>query len=107
MFANTAQNSAFSLSETDVEEISRLTKGYSGADLHNLCTEASMMPLRRLDNRIAEISFEAVPPATLADLKEALQMVRPTVNKDQLKGYLEWNKNFGSFQFSNEGDLDS
>jgi hypothetical protein len=47
-----------------------------------------MIPLRRLDTKISEISFDSVPPTTLADLKDALKLVRPTVSKSQLEGYM-------------------
>lgn len=26
-----------------------LTKGYSGADLHNLCSEGALIPIRKVD----------------------------------------------------------
>lgn len=65
LFRNTAKSSVFRLGEADIEEISRLTKGFSGADLHSLCTEASMIPLRKLMTNITEIPNEDVPPATI------------------------------------------
>lgn len=58
LFRNTAKNSVFRLSESDIEEISILTKGFSGADLHSLCTEASMIPIRKLMTSITEIPNE-------------------------------------------------
>lgn len=61
-----------------MEEIARLTKGYSGADLHNLCSEASLMPLRKVD--IKNISNNDVPLTGIEDLKEALNFVKATVN---------------------------
>jgi len=44
----TTASNIFSLlfSEEHVEEICRMTEGYSGADMANLCKEAAMGPIR-------------------------------------------------------------
>ncbi|VDL64521.1 unnamed protein product [Nippostrongylus brasiliensis] len=39
-----------SLEEKDYEEIARVTEGYSGADVRQLCAEAAMGPIRDVDN---------------------------------------------------------
>ena len=41
--------------QVDWEELIRITDGYSGADLANVCRDAAMMPLRK---KIAEQSFD-------------------------------------------------
>ena len=38
------------LNELDIEELIKLTKGYSGADLKSLCAEAAMIPLRSIED---------------------------------------------------------
>lgn len=38
-----------SLTNENVNEVANLTDGYSGADMKNLCSEASMGPIRSLD----------------------------------------------------------
>lgn len=37
------------LTEENFKEISRLSDGYSGADVKNLCSEASLGPIRSID----------------------------------------------------------
>lgn len=37
------------LSGEHMDEIARLTDGYSGADMKNLCQEASLEPIRSID----------------------------------------------------------
>lgn len=37
------------LSEEDVHKVAELTDGYSGADMKNLCQEASLGPIRSID----------------------------------------------------------
>lgn len=38
-----------SLLEDDFQDISNLSNGYSGADIRNLCSEASLGPIRSID----------------------------------------------------------
>ena len=40
------RHSSFLLEEEEVKKIAFLTKGYSGADMYNLCSESALMPLR-------------------------------------------------------------
>lgn len=42
------QNKQIQLGEKDIEELVKMTKGFSGADLKNLSVEAAMIPLRSL-----------------------------------------------------------
>lgn len=43
-------NAAFHLTEDDIRALAIKTKGFSGADLYNLCSEASMIPLREMSS---------------------------------------------------------
>lgn len=36
------------MSKEDIEALAVKTKGFSGADLYNLCSEAAMVPLREM-----------------------------------------------------------
>lgn len=37
------------LANADLEQIARLSQGFSGADMRQLCSEASMGPIRSID----------------------------------------------------------
>jgi SpoVK/Ycf46/Vps4 family AAA+-type ATPase len=52
------------LSEDDIKELVLLTKGYSGADLKGLCSEASMIPLRSIED-ITNIDIGNIRPLDL------------------------------------------
>lgn len=56
-----------------------MTRGYSGADLKNLCQEAAMMPLRSITD-ITNIDAAHIRATELQDFKEALANVKATVN---------------------------
>lgn len=77
------------------------TKGFSGADLKALCTEAAMGPVRLIIQRggsIASISELDVPPISAADFAEALGAVSPSVSEADLTRYVDWNALFGSYR---------
>lgn len=82
-----------------IVDISLSTAGYSGADMANLCSEAAYGPIRALSmSDIENIAPEAVRPITFQDFQMALQQVKPSVSPQDLGLYLEWNKQFGSWQ---------
>lgn len=88
------------LSDADVMKIGELTEGYSGADMKQLCAEASMGPVREIIESssldIATVDIEQVRPIALKDFTESVRVVRPTVIEKDLIGYREWDKKFGS-----------
>jgi len=90
-----------SLSEEDLARISTETKGYSGADIKALATEAAFGPIRELtmagEVKIGQVQETSVRPISVADFTSALRQVRPSVSPNDLDQYLDWNTSFGSF----------
>jgi len=84
-----------SLAEEELNEIARLTEGYSGADMRQLCAEAAMMPVRELYDRIDNVATEEIRSITLKDFEGALQVVRKTVVDTDLGAYETFDKKFG------------
>lgn len=85
------------LREEDFGELVRMTKGYSGADLHILCSEAALAPLRSMGD-IRSVAADTLPPVSIQDFLSALQAVRPSVAPRDLDSLQRWNAEFGSFQ---------
>ncbi|XP_076354429.1 fidgetin-like protein 1 isoform X4 [Tachypleus tridentatus] len=86
-----------SLSVDDVDLICQKTEGYSGADMTNLCKEASLGPIRSLDtSQIQCISPNQVRPIKFEDFLDALRQVRASVSDNDLDSYINWNKKYGS-----------
>ena len=99
--------SSLKLDDALLERLSRTvaeaSDGFSFADLHSLCKEASMAPMRR--------AMEQHSPAELMDLKskgeltlevseadvtEALSRVKPTADAGSLAKLDAWSGEFGS-----------
>ncbi|XP_049808507.1 fidgetin-like protein 1 [Schistocerca nitens] len=90
-------NEKHCLSPAEVNEISSLTEGYSGADMKNLCQEASLGPIRSMNFlHIENITSDQVRPVTVEDFKTALRRVRASVSQTDLIQYVTWDKQYGS-----------
>lgn len=70
------------------EDLVNKTKGYSGADIANVCREAAMMPMRRKIlmgglnfEEISKINHEELEiPITMSDFVEALKNIQKSVS---------------------------
>ena len=71
------------MSEEDINKLIEMTKGYSGADLKSLSTEAAMMPLREITD-VQNCDVANIRPLKLQDFEEALKNVRSSVNQKDL-----------------------
>ncbi|KAG6543240.1 hypothetical protein Mapa_015491 [Marchantia paleacea] len=89
-------HTSFPLEGSELERLVKDTDGYSGSDLHALCQEAAMMPLRELGSRVSTIRPDQVRALTHRDFKESLKAIRQSVTKDQLAQYEQFNSEFGS-----------
>jgi len=77
--------------DVDLEEISRVTHGFVGADLSALSKEAAMVVLRRILPKLELKDDEEIPEEILKELKvrkkdfdEALKVVRPSAMREVL-----------------------
>ncbi|CAM9484003.1 unnamed protein product [Ascophyllum nodosum] len=92
------KTSVNNLTPRDVEEVVEGTEGFSGADLHSLCAEAAMGPVRELGSSICSIKASDVPPMEARHFTYARQCMRPSVGAEEITHYVAWNEEFGSFK---------
>lgn len=85
------------MSEEEVKTVARMTEGYSGSDLYALCAEAAMGAVREWGDRIGEVEVGDVRGVRLGDFAAGVKRVRASVGREELGGYVEWNRTFGSF----------
>ncbi|KFB52068.1 AGAP001783-PA-like protein [Anopheles sinensis] len=86
----------------DMRDIADRLEGYSGADITNVCRDASMMSMRRKiaglrPEQIRQLAKEELDlPVSKQDFKEAIAKCNKSVSKDDLAKYQQWMKEFGS-----------
>ncbi|KAH7519554.1 hypothetical protein FEM48_Zijuj08G0049300 [Ziziphus jujuba var. spinosa] len=85
---------AFSLPSGDLERLSKETEGYSGSDLQALCEEAAMMPIRELGDNILTVKANQVRPLRYEDFRNAMTVIRPSLNKSKWEELEQWNQEF-------------
>ena len=93
----------YDVSNDDINEIVKRTKGYSGSDLINVCKEAAMMPIRNIVD-ICNVDQESLRGVCFKDFLESLDNVKKSVSEKTIGQYVQWNKEFGSFQFEDKDE---
>ena len=84
--------------------LARATEGYSGFDVHLVCREAAMMPMRQLLetftpqelNLMKQNGSLLIAPVSLKDFFAAIHNTKPSVSADSIGRYLSWDEEFGS-----------
>lgn len=83
-------------------DIAEKLNGYSGADITNVCRDASMMSMRRKifglrPDQIKQLPKEELDlPVTTRDFQEALTKNNKSVSSEDLEKYEKWMNDFGS-----------
>ncbi|XP_054270368.1 katanin p60 ATPase-containing subunit A-like 1 [Macrosteles quadrilineatus] len=89
-------------SNVNLKDIAGKLKGYSGADITNVCRDASMMSMRRKiaglrPDQIKQLAKEELDlPVSMQDFSEAISKCNKSVSKEDLDKYEKWMSEFGS-----------
>ena len=81
------------LTSKELEHIVKITDGYSGSDLSNLCKEAALDSVRGLTDRELQSGMQF--PISRNNFENALRVIRPSVQNSSLDFYQRWNNEFG------------
>ena len=98
LLENLIKKNASSLTSDEIQDVVKRTKGYSGADMRSLCTEAAMGPIRDLGSDICGLKASDVPPINSLHFDQALRSIKPSVSSKDLGDLKKWNEEFGTFQ---------
>ena len=79
----------------DILFIVQKTSHFSGADMHSLCKEAAMGPIRDVPLR-ENMSELDLPPISRPHFESALRTVKASVSEKDLGHYRAWDEEFGS-----------
>ncbi|GJQ67726.1 putative catalytic subunit of a complex [Trypoxylus dichotomus] len=88
--------------DVNIPEIAEKLDGYSGADITNVCRDASMMSMRRRifglrPDQIKQLPREELDlPVTCRDFEEAIVKNNKSVSQENLDKYDKWMNEFGS-----------
>jgi SpoVK/Ycf46/Vps4 family AAA+-type ATPase len=83
------------LSDEDITVLVRVTQGFSGSDVTALAKDAAMGPLRNLGEALLHTPMDQIRPIQFEDFEMSLHSIKPSVNREGLKKYEDWAKEYG------------
>ncbi|KAI1149714.1 P-loop containing nucleoside triphosphate hydrolase protein [Nemania diffusa] len=83
------------LTDADILKLVDLTDGFSGSDITALAKDAAMGPLRSLGEALLHMTMDQIGPIEFGDFVASLRTIRPSVDREGLKEYEDWAKQFG------------
>lgn len=79
----------------DLNQIAKLTEGYSGSDIRDICQSVQLRVVSELFESGAAVDKNAQPrEIKMQDFKEVLRYRRPSVSQEMLRAYIAWTENF-------------
>jgi len=89
-------------SSVDLKELATRLDGYSGADITNICRDASMMSMRRRIKGLRPEEIKNIPkdeleaPVTLEDFNIAISKIQRSVSQADIKKFDQWMEEYGA-----------
>jgi spastin len=84
------------LSSSQLNELARLTDGYSGSDLTALAKDAALGPIREKSVEVLKtLTANNIRPICIDDFQSSLFKIRQSTPRDSLVDLEKWNKDFG------------
>jgi SpoVK/Ycf46/Vps4 family AAA+-type ATPase len=78
-----------------LEELSRVSEGYSGSDIRDICQGGQLRVVRELFESGRAVDKSVQPrPIVMADFKEIMKSRRPSVSPEMLRAYANWTEQY-------------
>jgi SpoVK/Ycf46/Vps4 family AAA+-type ATPase len=78
-----------------LEELSRISEGYSGSDIRDICQGGQLRVVRELFESGRAVDKSVQPrPIVMADFKEIMKSRRPSVSPEMLRAYANWTEQY-------------
>lgn len=82
-------------SSLKIEDLARITDGYSGSDVKDICQSVQLRVVDELFQSGKGLDSDAnTRSITEVDFKEILKMRKPSVSMDMIRAYLRWSEQF-------------
>lgn len=82
-------------SSLKIEDLAKLTDGYSGSDVKDICQSVQLRVVDELFQSGKGLDSDAYTrPITESDFKEILKMRKPSVSMYMIRAYLRWSEQF-------------
>ncbi|MES1905778.1 MAG: Fidgetin-like protein 1, partial [Paramarteilia canceri] len=98
MLKKNLADQSHSLIEEDFINVVKMTKGFSGADMRCLCSEAAMGAIRELEGNLEDLNKDDLRSISFGDFQSALNFVKPSVSDKDIVECEGWNRSFGTYQ---------
>ena len=83
--------------DVSLETLSKLSEGYSGSDIKDICQGVQLRVVRELFKSGNALDKEtSTRPITVADFKEIMRSRKPSVSPDAVRAYAQWANNFSA-----------
>ena len=78
-----------------LEDLSRISEGYSGSDIRDICQGGQLRVVRELFESGKAVDKTVQPrPIVMTDFKEIMKSRRPSVSPDMLRAYANWTEQY-------------
>ncbi|KAM9454542.1 spastin isoform 2-T2 [Clarias gariepinus] len=84
------------LTAKELNQLARVTDGYSGSDLTSLAKDAALGPIRELrPEQVKNMAVNEMRNIRYSDFIESLKKIKKTVSSQTLEQYVRWNQEYG------------